>query len=536
MEKGNSNSFLKGAFILGIAAIVAKILGAFFKIPLGNWIGDTGMGYYGAAYPVYTALTVIATAGLPTAIAKLVSERIALGDRQGAHRVFRLSFRVLFIIGISTSTLLFMGARYIVEFIKNPLAYYSMLALAPALFFVAIMSCFRGYFQGLQNMKPTAISQVVESFGRVVIGLYLAYIFMSVSYEKAAAGATFGATAGAFLGSIVMTYIYFRERKSILSLIKNTPNSKNYESSSEIIKKLVSIAIPITIGASVLPLMNLIDSGIVIRRLNAIGYEYEIANKLWGQIGLGNNIINLPQAITAALQVSLVPAIAYVVARKDRLGLSKNIETGVRVTLLIALPSAVGLSMLSQDIMLLLYPTKVEAAIGAGQILRISAWGIIFLSLFQTLTGILQGLGKQLVPAWNLFIGAVIKLILSYILIANPSLNIRGAVIATLVGFIVACILNYIYVKIYTKVKFNTVNILIKPVFSVAVMGVAVKYSHLFVSSHASSRLATVVAIAVGGFTYGIMLLLTKTLTAEDYELMPGGKKLQKIAKLFNKK
>lgn len=529
MSKGNS--FLKGAFILGMAAIIAKILGAAFRIPLGNIIGDEGTGYYYGAYPIYTAFIVISTAGIPTAIAKLVSEKIAIGDRYGAHRIFKISFGVLFIIGLVTSTFLFSSAKYIVQFIKNPLAYYSMLTLAPALFFVSIMSSFRGYFQGLQNMKPTAISQIVESFARAIVGLYLAYIYAKVSMDKAAAGATFGATAGAFFGSIVITYIYFKHRKNIFASIEKI--NRKQESVKTIVKKLLSIAIPITIGASVLPLMNMIDTGIVIRRLTSIGYEYEIANKLWGRIGLGNNIINLPQAITASLQISIVPAIAYVVAKRNNRELLKNIETGVRVTLLIALPSAVGLSILSKEIMLLLYPMKVEAAIGAGEILRISAWGIIFLSLFQTFTGVLQGIGKQLIPAVNLLIGAILKLILSYILIGIPSLNIKGAVIATLFGYGLACILNIIFVKIYTGMRFNLVQLVIKPVISVGIMGLAVSYSHAFLKGSLSDRLATVTSIAVGAIVFGIMIFLTKTVTEEDLEIMPGGAKLQKLFKVF---
>ncbi|WP_432667508.1 polysaccharide biosynthesis protein [Wukongibacter baidiensis] len=535
MEKGRSNSFVKGAFILGIAAIIAKILGAAFKIPLTNLVDDTGIGYYNSAYPIYGALLAVSTAGIPAAIAKMVSERVAAGDRYGAHRVFKVSFFVLFIIGLTTSVSLFAGADLISNLVvENPKAYYSMLALSPALFFVSIMSSFRGYFQGLQDMKPTAISQIIEQFGRFSVGLYLAYKLSKFSIEKAAAGATFGATAGAFLGSIFVTYLYFRYRRKNLGDLQKTNGT--HESSTEIIKKLLSIAIPITMGAAVLPLMNAIDTGIVIRRLMMIGYENEVANKLWGQLGMGNTIINFPQAITAALQVSLVPAIAFVVARKNRVELLKNVEAGIKITLLIALPAAVGLSMLSTDIMLLLYPSKVEAAMGAGEILRISAWGIIFLSLFQTLTGILQGLGKQLVAAGNLLVGAIVKLILSYILIAIPALNIRGAVMATVVGFAIACILNFVFVKKYTKVKFNIIQDFIKPVISVGVMAIGVRYSYSFLSLGISSRMATVVSIAIGALIYGFMLLVTRTLSEEDFELMPGGRKLYKVAKVFYRK
>lgn len=532
-DKNNNNSFVKGALVLGTAAIIVKILGAFFRIPLGNFLGDEGIGYYQAAYPLYASLVVVATAGLPAAIAKMVSERVAVGNRIGANRVFKVSFILLFILGIITSTALFFGAGFISELIQNPNAYYSMIALAPALFFVSLMAAFRGYFQGLQNMFPTAISQIIESFGRFVIGLYLAFSLAKISMPKAAAGGTFGATAGAFFGCIIITYLYFKNKKKLN--LTNTSNHKE-ESVKSILKHLMMIAIPITIGASVLPLMNLIDAGIVIRRLSEIGYTYELANKLFGRLGLGNNIINLPQAITGAMQVSLVPAIAYLMARKDMNNIRKNASASIKITLLIALPSAVGLALLSQDIMLLLYPAKVEAAIGAGEILKISAWGIIFLSLFQSTTGILQGLGKQLLPARNLLIGAALKLVLSYTLIGMPSINIKGAAISSVSGFMLACILNIMSVIKFTGLKVSIVDEILKPIIAVVTMGIGVVMSRMVLVNIIGSRLTTVVSIGIGAILFFIMVFALKIISDDDLKLMPGGSKIKRLSNKLHKR
>jgi stage V sporulation protein B len=533
MTKGNS--FLKGAFILGTAGIITKILGAFFRIPLANLIGDDGMGYYQTAYPIYLLLLVVSTAGIPTAIAKLVSERVAIGDRYGAHRVFRVAFMVLFFVGIITSSLLFFGARFYTDvLVENPRAYYSTLAIAPALFFVPIMSAYRGYFQGLQNMKPTAISQVIEQLGRVVLGILLAVVLLDRGVEVASAGATFGATAGAFFGAILMTYIFFKYKK-MEGVEKGKPGKE--ESFGAIMKKLLSIAIPITLGAAVIPVMNSIDAGIVMRRLQDIGYSAAESNGLYGQLtGMANPLINLPQVITAALQISLVPAVAHLAVRRDMNSLYDTIEAGIRIALLVGLPAAVGLVILSKQIMVLLYPMQIESAINASNILSVLGFGVIFLSLFQTLTGMLQGLGKPSVPVKNLFIGAVVKLVLSYILIGIPELNVRGAAIATVTGYGIAAVLNFIYIKRYTKISLNYINVIIKPVISVIAMAVVVKYLYQILNSNFGNNISTLAAVAVGALVYGIMLIVTRTLTEEDFEIMPGGSKLQKITSVFYRK
>jgi len=525
---GKGNSFLKGAVILGVAGIIVKIMGAFFRIPLANLIGDEGMGYYQSAYPIYLLLLVISTSGFPTAIAKIVSEKTALGDRYGAYRVFKVSFIALFFVGIITSSVLFFGARLISDVvIKNPKSYYSMKAIAPALFFVPIMSAFRGYYQGLQDMKPTALSQIIEQFGRVVLGITLAYMLLDKGLEVAAAGATFGATAGAFVGAVMMTLLFFKNKGDTVGVLVKT---HEVEEMGLIIKRLLAIAIPITIGAAVLPIMQSIDAAIVMRRLQDINYDAETANSLYGQLtGMANPLINLPQVVTAALQVSLVPAVSHLVTKRDRASLYATIESGTRMSLLIGLPAAIGLSILAEPIMVLLYPLQIESAISASRILVILGVGVIFLSLFQVQTGIIQGLGKPFVPVKNLFLGAVIKLIISYILLGIPEINVRGAALATVIGYGIASILNWIYIKNITGIKYSYLNLLVKPGLSVLVMAIIARYLYGLLFETMGNTIATLISVGVGAFIYLIMLIVTRTLTEEDYEIMPGGRRLSKI-------
>lgn len=517
------HSFLKGAAILGAAGIVVKIIGAFFRIPLANIIGDEGMGYYQSAYPIYLILLVASTAGFPTAIAKMVSERTARGDAFGADRIFKLSFFILAAIGVATSSLLFFGARYYAEvLIKNPKAYHSTMAIAPALLFVPIMSSFRGYFQGLRDMRPTALSQIVEQLGRVVIGMSLAYVLLNRGLEIAAAGATFGAGAGALVSAFLMVLIYTRHRAGRLR-----KPAGPVEPASAIIKDLLRIAIPITIGASVLPVMNSIDVGIVLRRLQDIGYSESAANGLYGQLtGMATPLMNLPQIVTAAIQISLVPAVSHMMARGEETLLGDTVRSALRVTLIVALPAAFGLVALSEPIMRLLYPLKIESAVSASTILSVLGFGIVFLSLFQTMTGILQGLGKPMVPVRNLFMGALLKVLLTYVLVGIPSLNVRGAAIGTVFGYALAAFLNGRHLKRRIGIPMPMASTAGKPFLSALVMAAAAFGAHRLMTPLTGGNLATVAAIGFGALIYGWMLINTGAIAAEDFELMPKGRRI----------
>lgn len=521
------NSFLKGAFILGMAGVVANILGAIFRIPLGRIIGAEGLGYYQAVFPIYIMLLNVSAAGFPTAISQLVSQKIALNDYKGAHNIFKTSFLVLFSVGFISFLILFAGADYIVNnILKSPKAYYSMRATAPSLLLVPIMSTFRGYFQGRQDMAPTALSQIMEQLGRVVIGICLAVVLIKNGTELAAAGASFGATTGVILGTLYILFVYIR-RKSIIK--EEIENSKVYEqeTKSQIVKKLLSIAIPITIGAAILPIMNLIDSTIVMGRLQAVGYSYYDANILYGQLnGMAASLINFPYAITTALSMSMVPSISYFYTIKDNFGLTNNIKTGVRVALLIGLPASFGLAVLSTPIMQMLYPNEPSSV---GQMLLYLSMCVVLLGIIQAFTAILQGMEKTHIPVINLSIGAIFKIALTYILIAVPNLNVKGAPVASLISYIVILILNYKYIKKHVKVEFDVVYFIVKPLMSATIMAVLVSVSYNIVLMLAGNTIACIVAVVVGGIGYGLALIKTNSISKEEILMMPKGEKLYKI-------
>lgn len=518
------NNFIKGAAILGIAGVIVKILGAIYRIPIGNIIKTEGMGYYQTAYPFYVLLLTISTSGFPVAIAKLVAERRAINDYRGAFKVFKVALIGLLLGGILTSLFVLFRAESIVRSLKNVNAYYALVALVPALFFVPIMATFRGFFQGRQDMVPTAISQISEQFFRVLSGFLFTYLLLDKGIPIAAGGASLGGSVGAITGTISIYLIYLYKRKDIKEEINQYPLAEEYKISS-IVKDLLTIAVPITIGAAIAPIMDTIDAGLVLNRLQSIGYTEGMSNELYGQLkGFAQTLINLPQVFSIAIAMSLVPAISNSTARKEKKEIDNLISSGIRMTLLIGLPCALGLFVLAKPIISLLYfNNTVETINSTGEILQYLSLGVVFLTLVQTLTSMLQGLGKPIIPVINLFIGAIFKLILTYTLTVIPSINVKGAAISTVFAYGVAAILNLIMVKIVSGIKFKYIDIFIKPLISSLGMAVVVKLTYMSLANILGNSISTILAVVVGMIIYMVLLIITGTINDEDISLMPKG-------------
>ena len=535
MEQTNSKnkSFLKGAVILGLAGIVIKVLGAFFRIPLTNIITDDGMGYYQTAYPIYNLFLTLAIAGIPTAIARMVAERTALDRRYEAHRVFKVSFWLLLATGVFTSSILFFGAGAITRAIKEPGAIYCMQAIAPALFFCPLMSSFRGYFQGLQDMTPTAVSQVVEQAFRVAIGLGLAVILLPKGLNIAAAGASFGATAGAFFGFLGIGLIYLRRRRSILKEVGSVV-PKDVESVRDIFRDILIIAVPITIGSAVLPVINTIDTAIVKTRLISIGFDSDMARALYGQLtGMAAPLLNFPQVLLQAVSMSIVPVVASAYKRKETDFMHENINLALRYAAILSIPCAVGMSVLARPIMEMFYPRVRESAASAGGCLEILAYGVIFLGMAHALNGILQGIGKQMIPVKNLCIGALVKIILTYVLTGIPALNVRGAAISTVAAYLTAAFLDFRAMRKYTGTEVDYKLTFVKPVICAAVMGIAVRIVYRLLYLRVGGSLNALISICAGIAVYFVLVLAVKAITIEEIERLPKGRKIAALLRRF---
>ncbi len=565
-------SFMEGAAVLIIAHLVVKIIGACFKIPLANILHETGMAYFSRAYNLYAAIFVMATAGLPVAVSKMVSESLARKNYAESKKILHSAIFLLTIIGAFGTAILFFGADFFCS--GSPGSYLSIITISPALLFIAILSAFRGYFQGHSNMIPTAYSEVIEAVSKLVIGLFGAYFLMSISPEVAAAGAISGVTIGGLLALLFLAFFYLKNKT-------NTPltDATKSRSKSKIIGQLLLIAVPITIGAAVMSLTNVIDTFMINFRLSAITVDKSIfttlteffgvspenvtigktitskaADVVYGSYsGYAMSLFNLPPSIVTSISMSIVPAISAALAINDQKQSRLLTESSIRITTLFALPCAIGLSVLSSPILIALYNNA-----RAENTLAILSLSIIFVCIVSVTTSILQASGKVFIPVVHMFIGGVVKAVSNYILIAVPSLNIGGAPISTFLCYFIIAALNIGAIMRIIKPNFNLKDFIIKPLISALVMGVVVFFvynicatllgcpqitlSINFLSQVApvtpldsTVRLKTIVilgvSIFVGVISYVIAMGVVRGFFEDDINMLPKGKKLAKIMK-----
>ncbi|NLA70293.1 MAG: polysaccharide biosynthesis protein [Clostridiales bacterium] len=539
-EKSSHSKLLRGATILAAAGIVCKALGAVFRVPLTNLIGAEGMSYYGAVYPIYSLFLVLATAGLPVAISRMVSARTALGDHKNAFRVYKISFVLMLSIGFVSFAICFFGAGFISEKMGNPGAKASLMAIAPALLFAPIASSFRGYYQGRQNMIPTATSEIAEQLFRVIVGLSLSFFLVSKSVELASAGATFGATAGLIAAIVILSIIFVLDRKKRETLIGRSHTDD--ESRKSILKELLVVSIPITIGSTIMPIMMSIDAVVIMNRLQATGWSYTESKTLYGLIsGYTDPLIGFPGVFIDAVSMSLLPAVTAAFTLRNKKELDKNIQAGIKTMMVVAIPCAIGLMVMASPILHLLYPSRPEEADMATLNLQILALSVITLSAMRTFSTSLQAIGKMMLPVYNLLIGAVVKFVITYVLVGIPSLNINGAAIGSVTAYLVAGILNYYALKRHANVSIHLTTTFIKPLFSAGVMGVAtfLTYKGVMLLIDKNS-VATLFAIIIAVVVYAAMILATKTLNHDELLMLPAGKKIvrltDKIERIFGRK
>lgn len=491
-------SLIRGTIILAFAGILAKFMGIFFRWPLIMLIGDEGIGYYQMSYPLYTFFIAIAS-GVPIAISKMVSERNAVGDRNGAVQVLKNALFLMFILGGGfTAFLLIFSKQLISLFSWDYKAYYSLMGIAFAPLIISIMSSFRGFFQGMQNMYPTAISQIIEQLGRVCIGVGLAYLLKPRGIHISAGGAAFGAAAGGLLSGVFLIINYMRVRKEFAQ--------RRVKRDREILTTLLHIAIPVSVGAAAGSVMSLLDSLMVPKKLLEAGFSPAYTTALYGQLtGKAFVLISVPLTLSMALCVSLVPVIteAFILNRNSEV--VQKVDTAMRISWVIAMPCFFGLYFMAAPILGLIFPGHADGY----KILRVLSISIPFIIMCQSCTSILQGVGKYLYPVRNLGLGCLIKVIITYILVPIPEINVYGAAIGSIAGYAVAAMLNLYNMKRFLKIKINYYEIMIKPTFAAVFMIIAVVFTYLNVYNYTSSNgISILVAIGAGGLIYGFLIII----------------------------
>jgi stage V sporulation protein B len=544
-----SNMFVKQAAIFAGAGILTRILGFAYRMPLTHLIGDEGNGINAIGFDVYMFFLVMSSAGLPVAISKMVSERNAVGRPDEAHRVFRTALIVAAVLGLISSLMIFFGSRFIVSFLDER-SYYALVVLTPTVFIVAIMAVFRGYFQGMQNAAPTALSQLIEQLLNAIFSVFLAYLLMNTAtpyshggdpVAMGAAGSTAGTGIGAFAGLVFIMGLYYLKRREIADRIDfySVGAKGGRQPAGSIAKELMVIAIPIILGTAIFTFSNLIDAFMIMGRLEASGVaDPDVRVALFGQLkGKYVTITNLPVAISTAFAMAAIPSIAASVVMRERKIVNDKINTAIRISMLITIPFSVGIGVFANQILQLLFPSYPEG----GILLTVGAISIIFLALYQILAGTLQAIGALHVPVVAALAGALLKIPMNYILIGNPNIRVTGAVISTIACYSLASAICWNSLQKRSRAVLDWKNILIKPAAASAVMGMGsfvIYYTIVFMFPsvrggmpvpYLGNALALIIAAAAAVTFFAAYLLMLGGVKKSDVRLLPMGKKLADV-------
>ena len=533
-NKIKKEGFMQGVLALMIAQVLIKLLGLVYKWYLTNreGFGDKGNAIYSAGFGIYALLLTLSATGVPNAVAKLVSEHNAKGDYRGAHRIFKISLATFAVIGLIGTLIMFFGAHYIANnMLAIPEAELTLVALSPAIFFVAIISVFRGFFNGRENMKATANSQTLEQLCKTiftVLVVEIVAIASNVNTNLMAAGANL-ATTLATVGSFLYLYLYYRvRRKEIGNEIVSSPSFPE-KSILSTVKSILLVSIPMSLSSILTSLNRNIDSMTVKRGLQSFLSEGEALKQYGILSGKVDTLVSLPLSFNIAFATALVPAVAGAKTKGDMTTANKRVSFSLLVSMLIGLPCMVGMMVFAQPILDLLFPNANEGAL----ILQISSLQIIFTILEQTVNGALQGLGKIYLPAIALTIGVIVKTILNIVLVPIPGIGAVGAAIATAVCHIIAFAIGYIVLRKNMKLDLTFSKFIVKPFIASLIMGVCSYGIFLLLDHIHPGRIAAIVAIIFAMIIYALVVVILKIFTKEEILMIPFGTKIYKILVKF---
>ena len=549
-------TFLQGTAVLAMATVLVKLMGFLFKVPLNNIIGEDGFGYFNTAYDVYNVLLMISTTGLPVAMSRMISQAQTLGNHAQIKRIYRTSLYLFLTIGMVGSLgMLFFCRQLSVMVTTNENSWAAIAALAPCVLLICLVSAYRGFFQGQSNMTPTSVSQIFEAVTRLVVGLGLAWLVMKLTGEAAvraqgivlasgetaqdygditlaAGGAILGVTLGSLI-SVVYLHHKFRQSNQILSLGGGTAKSTR-----STMKELLSIAVPITLGSAGLQIINLFDTMIYMRRLTgALQWTEKMADSAKGVYNFCQTVFALPCSFIPTITIAVIPAITASLTRKDLAEAKATSESSVRTMALIAMPCAAGLFVMAEPVIRLLCSTYTEDKIQlAATMLAILGLTVIFNSLVLLLNAIMQAHGDVVTPVVNMLIGGIIKIIVNYILVGQPNLNIVGAPIGTFICYISITALDLIAMKRHISARPAIFKNVIRPGLASAIMGAATFMVYRVLSNAISSwKLACLLSLAFAVVLYAVLVVFLRCLTYEDCMLLPKGEKIAKILRIRKK-
>ncbi len=535
MAHDTKQSFMKGAAILTASTLIVKLLGLLFSIPLANFIDPEGMSHFYIAYNIFGLFLMLSTAGLPVAVSRMVGTATSQGRLREADRVFSVAFWLFFSLGLFGCLVMFFGADQIAQWYGSPDANYAIMALAPTLFFISIESSLRGYFQGRSNMVPTATSQTIEAVTKVIIGVGLAfYIIRNVTVDRdrwAAVGAIIGVSVSAGLGAAYLLSCKFVQSRRDRG--RRLEDEEPLTSRQQTLLNLVRFAVPITIGSCFLSLLDTVDGAILMQRLQTgAGFTQEMADWWNGTLGNARKFFDLPGAFVVPISTSLLPILSGAIAAKDQRQVDRISSTALRVTLLIGIPSSVGMAIFARPICQLLLYNQPEVAESAAPLLTMLSLAIAFSGLLFTTNSILQSFGRATRPVVDMAVGGVVKVVLSYVLIGIPEIAAMGSAISTVVSYVVMVVLNLIAIRSSLPHMDSIVKTALPLLLSAGVMG-GISYGFYWVLTRwISPRIAVLPAIILAIVVYAVCVVLFRGVSYDDVVMLPKGQTLARLLRM----
>lgn len=531
MLVAKKGDIVKGTLILVTGNIIVKIIGALFKLPLANIVGADGMGLYNAAFIVYDIFLVLATAGFPLAVSKLVASSTAKGNDSEALRVFSVTRVCFFVIGLTLAIIMFCGARVFSVLIGNTRTCYSIMVLAPAVLFVALMSSYRGYYQGTNDMVPTTVSQIIEAVCRLVVGLTLAVILTMMHFdaEIVAAGSLAGITVGEFSSTFSLAMLYKHKMKKLKKALRGHGGMN----ARHIIRRLFSVSAPIGIGIIIISVINMLDNAVIMRRLQYIGFSEYQANVLYGTYNMAFTVFSLPITVVSALQTSVFPILSYAYVEKNNARVSRISQASMRIALTVGIGSAALFLALSAPIVNIIYFKQPSAMTVVIPLLTLLAPSAIVFTLTMITSTILLSVDCLATPTCSMIVGGIVCLVCNWFLVGCKTLGIYGAPIGLLACYTVNALLNIRKIKRNDKISVSFGRIAVKPILPSVMLGASGFAAYGIALRFCGKITASFISLIVGILIFIVTLFLNDCVTRSDLLMLPGGKKLARICSVL---
>lgn len=540
-KKAGSNFIIQGS-ILAIAGIIVRLIGMLYRIPLANYIGDEGNGYYSAAYNIYSIMLILSSYSLPVAVSKMVSARLARGQYRNARKILRAALFYATIVGGVGFCALWFGSGFFAEHvIKMPYSAYALKVLAPTVWVMAYLGVLRGFFQGHSTMVPTAVSQIFEQIVNAVISLLaakslfdlgvksnLVYGSTEYSYAFGAAGGALGTGAGALTALILFVGLYLMYRPKMKRRIRKEQGT-SAESYGMITSTLFLTVVPIIVSSSLYNSSTVIDNVLFGQIMTGLGEAKQIASQ-WGiYSGKYHLLFNIPVAVANSLSSSLIPALSRAVAEKDRKQTLNRIASAIRFSMIIAIPSAVGLAVLAAPISNLLFPGRDNT-----DLIKMTCYGssaVVVYSLSTVTNAVLQGINRMKTPIRNAGISLVLHTVILFVMLRYLHMGIYGVLYANILFALFICILNARSIARFKRYRQEVKKTFLTPMVASAVMGAAAFGVYRAAYSVFGNLISTGISVLVAVAVYFVLLILLKGVDAQELRSMPGGTRLSGLAR-----